>query len=98
MARVPPPKRKQAAYGLLKDYEKKKTKTSPKTRRDVNGRLRYVGGSNAGQLVSPSGRLSDRDEKELKFPGRGKKEKTFKDANGRLRYISGNLVFPYSKK
>jgi hypothetical protein len=54
MARVPPPKRKQAAYGLLKGYEKKKrTKTSPKTMKDANGRLRYVGGSNAGKLVFP---------------------------------------------
>ena len=55
MARVPPPKRKQAAYGLLKDYEKKRDdkKDLAQTIKDVNGRLRYRTGSNKGQLVFP---------------------------------------------
>jgi len=60
MARTPPPKRKQVAYGLLKDYEEKK-KTTTKTKysrrantyHDSNGRLRYVSGNNKGKLVFP---------------------------------------------
>tara|TARA_R100001244_G_C5104688_1_gene119679 strand:- start:288 stop:467 length:180 start_codon:yes stop_codon:yes gene_type:complete len=55
MARVPPPKRKQAAYGLLKDYEKKRDdrKDLAQTIKDVNGRLRYKTGSKRGKLVFP---------------------------------------------
>ena len=69
MARIPPPKRKRVAYGLLKDYEKKRDdkKDLAQTIKDVNGRLRYSTGSDKGKLVfpalDPGGRLSDEDKR-----------------------------------